>query len=288
MVPSADKIRKAGDAAIQCLDELLSPDPRQRAGAAAYFAGTRPWTIRDLSRLAGIGDVDSLCQELVTEGTLVELPITPQRKVRWHRLALEEVSRRIEQTLEKMHQREPLRSTVDRSRLAHQLTYCVDSATLEVILRRMENERRVRLTDKGVGLAGHGPKLSQSETKLLAQLLDTYRNAGFKPPTVKECEQQATKNRQSVASLIALAANEGDLVEISADYYLHSDVEKQLREALRDRLSDGTGLTLSEIREMLGTTRKYAVPICEYLDRVGFTKRDGDVRLLETRIDRRS
>ena len=280
LVPNADKIRNAGEAALQCLDGLLSTDPLQRAGAAVYFAGTAPWTIRDLSRLAGVSDVESLCRELVTDGTLVELPITSQRRLRWHRLVLEEVAERIEQTLEKMHQREPLRSTVDRSRLAHHLAYCVDAAKLDVILRRMEQEGRVRWTEKGVGLSGHGPKLSQSETKLFAQLLDTYRQAGFKPPTIKECEQQATKNRQSVAALVALAANEGDLVEISSEYYLHADIEKQLRETLRHRLADGVGLTLSEIREILETTRKYALPICEYLDRIGFTKRDGDVRYL--------
>ena len=42
----------------------------------------------------------------------------------------------------------------------------------------------------------------------------------------------------------------------------------------------GSDSTLSEIRELLGTTRKYAVPYCEYLDRTGFTRRDGDLRFL--------
>ena len=39
-------------------------------------------------------------------------------------------------------------------------------------------------------------------------------------------------------------------------------------------------MTLSRIRETLGTTRKYAVPICEYLDQVGFTRREGDLRFI--------
>jgi selenocysteine-specific elongation factor len=39
-------------------------------------------------------------------------------------------------------------------------------------------------------------------------------------------------------------------------------------------------MTLSQIRETLGTTRKYAVPLCEYLDREGFTRREGDLRVL--------
>jgi selenocysteine-specific elongation factor len=37
---------------------------------------------------------------------------------------------------------------------------------------------------------------------------------------------------------------------------------------------------VAEIRELLGTTHKYTVPLCEYLDRVGVTRRDGDLRVL--------
>jgi selenocysteine-specific elongation factor len=55
-----------------------------------------------------------------------------------------------------------------------------------------------------------------------------------------------------------------------------------MRRMIRDRLGAGTGLTVAEIRDILGTTRKYAVPLCEYLDRAGVTRRDGDLRLLAT------
>ena len=55
-----------------------------------------------------------------------------------------------------------------------------------------------------------------------------------------------------------------------------------MRELLREKMSGRDGLTLSAIRELLSTTRKYAVPICEYLDRIGFTRRVGDVRVLGT------
>jgi selenocysteine-specific elongation factor len=42
-------------------------------------------------------------------------------------------------------------------------------------------------------------------------------------------------------------------------------------------------VTVAEIRDLLGTTRKYAVPFCEYLDRVGVTRREGDLRVLAGR-----
>ena len=53
-----------------------------------------------------------------------------------------------------------------------------------------------------------------------------------------------------------------------------------MRRLVSERLREGSGLTVAEIRDILGTTRKYAVPLCEYLDRIGVTRREGDLRLL--------
>ena len=64
------------------------------------------------------------------------------------------------------------------------------------------------------------------------------------------------------------------------DFYLDAEAERRMRDNLAERLSGGEGLTVSQIREILQTTRKYAVPLCEYLDRIGFTERQGDVRVL--------
>ena len=73
---------------------------------------------------------------------------------------------------------------------------------------------------------------------------------------------------------------EGYLVHIDADVYLHTSAEAEMRRRVADRLAGGGAATVAEIRDLLGTTRKYAVPLCEYLDRVGVTRREGDLRLL--------
>ncbi|MFO0846371.1 MAG: SelB C-terminal domain-containing protein [Gemmataceae bacterium] len=50
-----------------------------------------------------------------------------------------------------------------------------------------------------------------------------------------------------------------------------------MRRRVADRPREGAGMTVAEIRDLLGTTRKFAdVPLCEYLDRVGLTRREGD------------
>ena len=115
---------------------------------------------------------------------------------------------------------------------------------------------------------------------LCLKLIEFYESAGFDVPSVEQVQQQTAKNQSSVPQLISLAAANGDLVQVTNDYYLHKDVDQACREKLAPSLAGEKGLTVSQIREILNTSRKYAVPYCEYLDRSGFTHRQGDVRVL--------
>jgi len=281
--PNAEKIRKPNERVLRLLGDLMSDDPVTRSSAALFFSGLRGWHPRDLARTAGIESTDAIHQALLDGGQLKEIVVSPTRTVRLHRFVFDELGDRIAATLARLHEQNPLRSTLDRSELASRCAHLGDEALFGTVLQSIAGAGRVRLSGKGVALVGHGPKLSAGERKLLGQLIQQYRQAGFQPPTVSECQRQAASNRDSVPQLIALAAADGDLVEISPPFCLHADVERQLRATLREELADGAGLTLSQIREILNTTRKYAVPICEYLDRVGFTQRNGDLRVLAER-----
>ena len=77
-----------------------------------------------------------------------------------------------------------------------------------------------------------------------------------------------------------MAAENGDVVKVNEDIYLHTEVMDGIKSKLTDELTRTGGLTMSEIRQVLDTSRKFAIPICEYFDRVGFTIREGDKRLL--------
>ena len=131
-----------------------------------------------------------------------------------------------------------------------------------------------------IGLVGYGPKLSKGERQLLEQMTTALRKAGVKPPSVKELQELATKNRQSVQDLLQMAADNGELVRINKEIYFHQQVMDEIKQTLATELQQNDGLTVSDIRQLLDTTRKYAVPLCEHLDSVEFTVRDGDKRIL--------
>jgi selenocysteine-specific elongation factor len=277
--PHALRLRKPDDTTLRLLTDLQSPETLRRAAAALYFAGWRDWQASDLVRLAGIDTPAEVYQTLVQQGQVREIAVSPTRTRRVHRLVLEQLETRVEATLRKLHERHPLRSQLDRSQLAAALSY-VDDAVLAAVLSDLRRAGRVQQAGDRVALTGCGPKLSQNEGKLLQELIQTFRQTGIQSPSVEECQRQTAKSQPSVRPLLALAAANGDLVEVAAGYYLHRDVDRELQALLGERLSGGRSATLSELRELLATTRKYAVPYCEYLDRIGFTRRDGDRRSL--------
>lgn len=280
LVAEAIRIRRRDTARLSRLEQLEADNPLARAGAACYLAGPRDVQPADLARLAGVVDGDRVLAALIERGDVQEIAVSPTRRLHVHRDTFDEVAAHVESTLEKMHRREPLRSLVDRAQLIERLARQWDANLLDAVLEQMQVTGRIRLAERGVALAGHGATLAPHERKLLDEICEIYRAAACQPPTVGEVRARVAKNRALVPQLVALAASEGELVSINTDYYLHRDVERQMRSTLAGQMADGEGLTVSQIREMLGTTRKYAVPLCEYLDRIGFTRRDGDRRFL--------
>ena len=101
-------------------------------------------------------------------------------------------------------------------------------------------------------------------------------DAGLTPPTVRELTASGFS-----AELIRAACAEGRLVRVSPDIVLTPDVVRKAEAIVRAQAGP-PGITVSSFREALGTSRKYALPILEYFDARGLTRRQGDVRLLRS------
>jgi selenocysteine-specific elongation factor len=282
LVPVTGKLRRPSVEVLDRLNDLTSADRMKRASAALYFGGASVRGAHDLPRVAGIEDGQTVIDALIERGDVVLVSLSEQRQIYLHAARLDELAQRVVKVLGKWHDRNPLRSGVDRASLIQQFADFGGPAIVELVLRRLQHAGRLRASDRFVGLADRGPQLSKGEQELLAQLIARFKEAGFQPPSIKECESAATKHQKAVRSLLELAVANGDLVEIGDGLYLHAEVEHELRRRLAEAFAMRQELTMSEIREILGTSRKYGVPIGEYLDRVGFTRRQGDLRRLST------
>jgi len=123
-------------------------------------------------------------------------------------------------------------------------------------------------------LTSHQVTLSPEHQAARDDALRTLRAAGLAPPPLKELVTSYG------AALIAALADAGEIVKVSADIAFARDRFEEAKRAIARAVGDEGPLTASRIRELLGTSRKYLIPLLEHLDTKGFTKRSGDVRVL--------
>jgi selenocysteine-specific elongation factor len=280
--PAAKKIRRRHLEMLERIERLWSGDARERALTVAWFGAFGGFTVPDLVRGANVGpdEAENLVAALKQLGELVEVPLSTARRLLLHKDMVSELEERILTALDRLHEQFPLMSTHDRQKVQSQLDYVGDDALVHATVERLIAVKKLLGDLRRIGRANFKPKLSANLRKLKDKLIAAYEAARFQPPEPSSFAGQAGGNAANLKDLFEVCVAEGYLVPIAEDIYLHVDVEAQMRRLVSEKLAQGKGLTVAEIRDMLGTTRKYAVPLCEYLDRVGVTRREGDLRVL--------
>ena len=155
---------------------------------------------------------------------------------------------------------------------------------MTAVIEGLVRQKRLTPDGKRVAAADHTPRLSVNQRKLRDKIVEAYRVAGFEPPEPKGFVNAAGGLAPTLPAIYEVACAEGLLVALSPDLYLHAASAAEVTRRVRALLAGGQSATVGDIRDALGTSRKFAVPICEYLDRVGVTVRDGDRRTLAQRV----
>ncbi len=281
--PSARRIRRTDRAAIARLESLRSKEPERRLRGALSFLSPGSWSDRRLCALTGLraAEVESSLASLSASGGLIELPVGPRRTIRVLDESVTALEDRVLRAVARLHESHPRQSTIPRAKLVAALPDLENKTLVAALLDRLNASGKLIGDPRTVALPGHEPRLSQGERKLKLELAQAIKAGGFSPPEVNDLAAIAGARTAAIPELLALLREEQRAVEISPNLYLDADTESDLRRRVRDRLAGGATLTMSELRELLGTTRKYAVPIGEYLDRIGLTSRDGDLRRSE-------
>ncbi|MBI3838051.1 MAG: selenocysteine-specific translation elongation factor [Planctomycetia bacterium] len=280
--PRANRITKRQIERFERLAALGSIDEAPRAAAALYFYGIKAWTELDLCRDANLPRerCHAIVQELQASGRCVELQVKPHRTLRIHRDVLQESQQRILNLLRQLHVESPLWPAIPRDQLLVSYQAAHDRPVIDAIVNCLIDHGVLRGDDRAVALADFVPQLTALQTHLREQIIAALHEAGLKPPDPATLCQAFSAPESEVRQVLDLCAAQGELVHLGGDWYLHPQVEADLRQRLKQALQTSGGLTMSQIRELLETSRKYAVPICEHLDRIGFTRRNGDLRVL--------
>jgi selenocysteine-specific elongation factor len=137
-------------------------------------------------------------------------------------------------------------------------------------------------------LPDHDAQLGAPEQALAQRIVLLLSTGPLAPPDVRQIEAETGRPRASVLEVLGVLERRRTLVRVSPELYFLADAIASVKSTIRECLLETNELTAAGFRNLLGTSRKYTIPLLEYLDREGITIRVGDVRRLKSPLPKRS
>jgi selenocysteine-specific elongation factor len=228
------------------------------------------WTAKEIREIA---------QALAARGS-VKI-ISTQPSILLARKAFEEVRKKIAERVERFHKENPLLPGIAREDLRASLGRRVRAETFRAALEELAAEKKLDVQGELVKRAGAEIALQPEEARAKEQIEHAFLDAGLAVPTVKEVLAKLSIESKRSEKLLQILLREKTLVRISADLIFHRDALAQLREKLAGyKKAKGERISVPVFKELTDITRKYAIPLLEYLDRERVTRRAGDERVI--------
>ncbi|MEK6777303.1 MAG: selenocysteine-specific translation elongation factor [bacterium] len=182
--------------------------------------------------------------------------------------------------LKAFHENKPLEPGMPKAELFSRFSVTIQEKVFQVILGRLEREGKVHIEENLVRLSEHKVSLNQEEEAAIAKIRELYRRTGLKPPSSKALPETLGLDVDHVADLMRHLMETGRLVHIQGDLFMDPASLQEARDKVRVFLDQKGEISVSEMRDLLDSTRKYLIPLLEYFDAAGFTARKGDKRIL--------
>jgi selenocysteine-specific elongation factor len=141
-----------------------------------------------------------------------------------------------------------------------------------------DNFATVRVEGDLVSLATHKAQISNEDTHSLERIEFAFRQGGFQPPLPSEVLKAAGADAKKGRGMLEALLKANRLVRVSEDVIFHAEVVSHIRKSLAAH--KGRKFSVPEFKEWTQISRKYAIPLLEYLDRQHVTRREGDGRVV--------
>ena len=265
-------IRTRKTKTAEWLRRLNAASSEERVWLRIARRGVSGISIKQLSSETGLtcSVLDSLVGEWVSNG---QAHIAGDRRV----LTQESFSAAKDAILRLLRERSGSDSTgIKRSQLKEQTA--LEADVFDAALQMMKQSGQLRIDDEFVAPFGAAP-VTERDRKLLSVIAREYERAGVTPPSPEEAGERLGIVATEMRRLITLLLRDRTLVRLGSDSLC---MDRRVLEELTNRVRAlrGQRLDVTVFKQLAGVSRKYAIPLLEYLDRERVTIRQGDQRLV--------
>lgn len=223
-----------------------------------------------------LGTVEKAADQLVSAGDAIR--IAADRLI--GKPHLDAATRKMHDLLRAYHEANPLRQGMPREELRGALGAKCDARAFNALLTYWEAEGHIATEQAVARLPSFQVVLNRRQQSLYDRVVSLYEEARFQAPTIEEVSRSIGAPPDAIRAMVRVALDRGTLVRINEEVLYHASTLAAAMELIRQEVAASGAITASRFRDLTGSSRKFAVPVLEFLDARGFTRRVGDQRIL--------
>jgi len=195
--------------------------------------------------------------------------------------AFDQLVRTISERVDRFHKENPLQPGIAREELRANLARRLRPEIFRAALEELAAQKKIELQGELVKRAGSQISLLPEEVKAKDQIEAAFATAGLAVPSVKEVLATLSVEARRSEKLLQLLLREKALHRVTPDLIFHRQALTELRAKLAGfKKAKGERISVPAFKDLTGITRKYAIPLLEYLDRERLTRRQGNERVI--------
>jgi selenocysteine-specific elongation factor len=176
------------------------------------------------------------------------------------------------------HESNPLVDGIGREELRERIA--LDSDLFAAVLQNLIKAAKLGITADQVHAHGRGVVMKDDEAESKRMIEAAFASAGLTVPALKDVLAGLKIDRLRAQNIVTLLLRDKILIKISEDLVFHRDVLLGLRQRMSSEKAKSPKMDVARFKDLTGITRKYAIPLLEYLDREHVTRRVGDERII--------
>jgi len=190
----------------------------------------------------------------------------------------EKLKNKILHLINDYHREEPLSYGITKSAIAERLQ--LSPLLVNFLLKQLAVRKQVKMSGDKVALADFEIRFSLIQQKFLVTLEAALRQAEFNPMDLQEIQRSTELSVKEVQGLLAYLLDKQKIIQVDKDKFFTAEIVNRGAILIRNYLLKKHSATVSELKTVLNTSRKWAVPLLNYYDKIGLTNRIGDQRVL--------
>ncbi len=254
------------------LDTLANGTLSQRVELMAKLAGLHGLTIEEVQSRTGTR-VSALRSQLGTMQRLAKLS-----EGRWlHADVLADFRRRAIEFLDRYFKANKMAVSVPKGEFVQKLLpQGADAALVNFLLSDLAREKIISVQADSLDIPGRSKTLGGAEGELARAIEQRFAVAALQPPPVSELINTIPQKPKVIEGVVSFLVKQGTLVRLADGVYVHHTALESARAKIATR--QGQTIDVGEFKELFGLSRKVAIPLLEWFDREGVTRRVGDTR----------